>query len=81
MVYRPIREKSPDTLCRAAKCLYENSGYEEISLISLSISDYSRLPELTDKLLEWTDDAHVSLSLPSLRLDSFSEELMKKIKQ
>ncbi|MBE6636096.1 MAG: TIGR03960 family B12-binding radical SAM protein [Ruminococcaceae bacterium] len=79
MVYRPIREKSPDVLCRAAKCLYENSGYEEISLISLSISDYSRLRELTDGLLEWTDDAHVSLSLPSLRLDSFSEELMKKI--
>ena len=79
MVYRPIREKSPDVLCRAAKCLYENSGYEEISLISLSISDYSRLRELTDGLLEWTDDAHVSLSLPSLRLDSFSEELMQKI--
>ncbi len=79
MVYRPIREKSPETLCRAAKCLYENSGYEEISLISLSISDYSRLPELTDKLLEWTDKAHVSLSLPSLRIDSFSEELMKKV--
>ncbi len=79
MVYRPIREKSPDTLCKAAKCLYENSGYDEISLISLSISDYSRLPELTDKLLEWTDDAHVSLSLPSLRIDSFSEELMKKV--
>ena len=79
MVYRPIREKSPETLCKAAKCLYENSGYEEISLISLSISDYSRLPELTDGLLSWTDDARVSLSLPSLRLDSFSEELMKKI--
>ena len=79
MVYRPIREKSPGTLCKAAKCLYENSGYEEISLISLSISDYSRLPELTDGLLSWTDDARVSLSLPSLRLDSFSEELMQKI--
>ena len=79
MVYRPIREKSPETLCKAAKCLYENTGYEEISLISLSISDYSRLRELTDGLLEWTDDAHVSLSLPSLRLDSFSEELMQKI--
>lgn len=79
MVYRPIREKSPETLCKAAKCLYENTGYEEISLISLSISDYSRLPELTDGLLSWTDDAHVSLSLPSLRLDSFSEELMEKI--
>ena len=79
MVYRPIREKSPETLCRQAKCLYENSGYEEISLISLSISDYSRLPELTDRLLSWTDDKKVSLSLPSLRLDSFSEELMEKI--
>ena len=79
MVYRPIREKSPETLCKSAKCLYESTGYEEISLISLSISDYSRLPELTDGLLSWTDDARVSLSLPSLRLDSFSEELMEKI--
>ena len=79
MIYRPIREKSPQTLCKAAKCLFENTGYDEISLISLSTSDYSRLRELTDLLLEWTDDAHVSLSLPSLRLDSFSEELMQKI--
>ena len=79
MVYRPIREKSVETLCKQAKCLYDNTGYDEISLISLSISDYSKLPELTDSLLEWTDEAHVSLSLPSLRIDSFSEELMKKV--
>jgi len=79
MVYRPIREKSPETLCKSAKCLYENTGYDEISLISLSISDYSKLRELTDGLLSWTDDAHVSLSLPSLRIDSFSEELMQKV--
>ena len=79
MVYRPIREKSPETLCKSAKCLYENTGYDEISLISLSISDYSQLRELTDGLLSWTDNAHVSLSLPSLRIDSFSEELMKKV--
>ena len=79
MVYRPIREKSVETLCKQAKCLYDNTGYDEISLISLSISDYSNLPELTDSLLEWTDDSHVSLSLPSLRIDSFSEELMKKV--
>ena len=79
MVYRPIREKSPETLCRLAKCLYENTGYDEISLISLSISDYSELRRLTDKLLEWTDDEHVSLSLPSLRVDSFSDELMKRV--
>ena len=79
MVYRPIREKSPETLSKLAKCLYENTGYDEISLISLSISDYSQLPELTDKLLSWTDDEHVSLSLPSLRVDSFSDELMKRV--
>ena len=79
MVYRPVREKSVETLCKQAKCLYDNSGYDEISLISLSISDYSKLPELTDSLLEWTDASHVSLSLPSLRIDSFSEELMKKV--
>ena len=79
MVYRPIREKSPETLCRQAKCLYENSGYDEISLCSLSISDYSRIDELTDGLLEWTEKENVNLSLPSLRVDSFTEELMNKI--
>ncbi len=79
MVYRPIREKSPEVLCKSAKCLFDSTGYDEISLISLSISDYSRLPELTDGLLSWTDGEHVSLSLPSLRLDSFSEELMQKV--
>ena len=79
MVYRPIREKSHETLCKTAKCLYENTGYDEISLISLSISDYSEIRELTDSLLSWTDNAHVSLSLPSLRIDSFSEELMQKV--
>ena len=79
MVYRPIREKSPEVLCKQAKCLFDNSGYDEISLISLSISDYSELPKLTDSLLSWTDAARVSLSLPSLRIDSFSEELMKKV--
>ncbi|MBQ8689072.1 MAG: TIGR03960 family B12-binding radical SAM protein [Clostridia bacterium] len=79
MVYRPIREKSPEVLNATAKCLYDNTGYDEISLISLSISDYSRIGELTDSLLSWTDDEHISLSLPSLRIDSFSEELMKKV--
>ncbi len=79
MVYRPIREKSPETLCKQARCLFDNSGYDEISLISLSISDYSELPKLTDDLLSWTDEKRVSLSLPSLRIDSFSEELMQKV--
>ena len=79
MVYRPIREKSPETLNQQAKCLFEHTGYDEISLMSLSISDYSRLDELTDQLLTWTDDEHVSISLPSLRVDSFTNELMEKI--
>ncbi len=79
MIYRPIREKSPDVLNSQAKCLFDNTGYDEISLSSLSISDYSCLDELTDSLLEWTNPNMVSLSLPSLRADSFTEELMEKI--
>ena len=79
MIYRPVREKSPETLLRQAKELYKNTGYEEISLTSLSISDYTRLRELTDGLIEWTDKKRVSLSLPSLRIDSFSRELMDKV--
>ena len=79
MVYRPVREKTPEVLNEQAKCLFEATGYDEISLSSLSISDYSRLSELTDELLQWTDDNMISLSLPSLRVDSFTKELMDKI--
>lgn len=79
MIYRPVREKTPDVLNRQAKCLYESTGYEEISLISLSISDYTQLEKLTTKLLDWTDDNMVSLSLPSLRVDSFTKELMERV--
>ncbi len=79
MIYRPIREKSPDKINEQVKCLYENTGYGEVSLLSLSISDYKNLSELTEKLLEWTDGERVSLSLPSLRADTFSKELMDRI--
>jgi radical SAM family uncharacterized protein len=79
MIYRPIREKSPEVLNKQAKCLFENTGYDEISLVSLSISDYSKIDQLTDDLLKWTDENMVSLSLPSLRADSFTKELMDKI--
>ena len=79
MIYRPIREKSPDKVNEQVKCLFENTGYDEVSLLSLSISDYKYLSELTEKLLEWTDDHKVSLSLPSLRADTFSKELMDRI--
>ena len=79
MVYRPIREKSPEVLEEQARCLYENTGYDEISLTSLSISDYTRLSELTEGLLTWTNEKMVSLSLPSLRADTFTKELMDRI--
>ena len=79
IIYRPVREKTPDVLDKQAKCLFESTGYDEISLTSLSISDYTQLPELTDKLLSWTDDKMINLSLPSLRVDSFTKELMEKI--
>ncbi|MBQ3483585.1 MAG: TIGR03960 family B12-binding radical SAM protein [Clostridia bacterium] len=79
MIYRPVREKSPEVLNKQARCLYDATGYEEISLTSLSISDYTQLEPLTRALLEWTDRNMVSLSLPSLRVDSFSKELMDRI--
>ncbi len=79
MIYRPVREKSSETLARQAKILFENTGYDEISLTSLSISDYTQLFELTDKLLSWTEKEKVSISLPSQRVDAFTKELMERI--
>ena len=79
MIYRPVREKTPDVLNEQAKKLFEATGYEEMSLSSLSISDYSALEPLCDKLLSWTDDNMVSLSLPSLRVDNFNKDLMRRI--
>ena len=78
-IYRPVREKSPDVLNRQAQALFRSTGYEEISLTSLSISDYTALEPLCDELLSWTDDNMVSLSLPSLRVDNFNRDLMNRI--
>lgn len=78
-IYRPVREKSPGVVNRQAKALCDNCGYEELSLSSLSTSDYRRLPELLEEMLEWTEKDKVNISLPSLRIDNFSEELMKRI--
>lgn len=79
MIYRPVREKTPEVLNRQAKALFDSTGYEEMSLSSLSISDYTALEPLCDRLLSWTDENMVSLSLPSLRVDSFRKELMDRI--
>ncbi len=81
MIYRPVREKCPQTLLDSAKKLIDSTGYEEISLSSLSTSDYSCLKEFTDGLLDMTEKENISLSLPSLRLDSFSMELMEKVQK
>lgn len=80
-VYRPVRERSAETLTTLANCLLESSGYDEISLSSLSTSDYTGLKELTDNLLDITEKKKIGLSLPSLRIDNFSLELMNKVQR
>lgn len=77
-IYRPFRYKDTATLDCQAKELCENTGYEELSLISLSTSDHPEIEGLLDKLLSWTEDEKVNLSLPSLRIDNFSDELVEK---
>ena len=78
-IYRPVREKSPETIDRQSHALCGNTGYEEFSLSSLSTSDYSRLEELLPRLLEWAEKEHTNISLPSLRVDGFSEELANRL--
>ncbi len=79
--YRPIREKSVDTLCRQAIETLEDSGNSEITLASLSTSDYRHLEPLADRLLDYCEARKINLSLPSLRADNFSRELMLRIQK
>ena len=76
---RPVRKKSPEVLYDQAVKLLESSGFNEITLSSLSTSDYRGLKELTDKMLPYCEANHISLSVPSLRADNFSRELMEKL--
>lgn len=78
-LYRPLREKSVETVNRQCRSLCETTGYDEISLSSLSTSDYSKLNPLLDELLTWTKEEKTGISLPSLRVDNFSTEVMDKI--
>ena len=78
-IYRPVREKSPDVINRQSHDLCASSGYEEFSLSSLSTSDYTKLEELLPSLLEWAEKEHTNISLPSLRVDGFSEELANRL--
>ncbi len=78
-IYRPVREKSVDTIDRQSRALCESTGYEEFSLSSLSTSDYTKLDELLTRLLAWAEDKKTNISLPSLRVDGFSEELANRL--
>ncbi|MEG2928429.1 MAG: TIGR03960 family B12-binding radical SAM protein [Oscillospiraceae bacterium] len=78
-IYRPFRERDTDLINAGAKELCRCTGYEEVSLTSLSTSDHSQLEPLLDKLMEWTQDEKVNISLPSLRVDNFSESLIEKV--
>jgi len=80
-VYRPVRAKKADTLVRQGIESLRYSGYEEISLTSLSTSDFRELGALCDGLLDWCEPRSVSLSLPSLRADNFSLELMQRVQK
>ncbi len=79
MIYRPVREKDVETLKKQAVEIVKNTGHNEISLISLSSSDYSKLYELASHLIEDKELERVNLSLPSLRIDDFSIDLMSKV--
>lgn len=76
---RPVRKKSPEVLYRQAVQLLEDSGNNEITVSSLSTSDYRGLKELTDQLIPYCREHRVNLSVPSLRADNFSRELMEKL--
>lgn len=81
MIYRPVREKNIDKLMDFAEKLISSTGYEELSLSSLSTGDYSNLEELVMKLVNKYKDKNISLSLPSLRLDSISNEVLEEIQK
>ena len=78
-IYRPFRWKEKDTINRQAKGLCDNTGYDEISLLSLSSSDHPEIHDLLNDMLEWTDKEKTSISLPSLRIDKFDNDLLERI--
>ena len=81
MAYRPVRERRPETLEFLARTLFDSTGYNEMSLTSLSSADYSCLSPLVDGLLAGTQGERVSFSLPSLRIDSFSVDIAERLQQ
>ncbi len=80
-IYRPFREKTTGKITVQAKQLCDNTGYEELSLASLSTSDHSQMDDMLTSLIEYTEDEHINLALPSLRMDNFSDSLLEKVKK
>lgn len=80
-IYRPFREKTTGTICKETKSLCESTGYEEVSLSSLSTSDFSDIENMLVKLSDYTEEEKINLSLPSMRIDRFSKELMEQIQK
>ena len=78
-LYRPVRERSLDYLINKAKNCLDSTGFEEITLSSLSSSDYSQLGQLLDQLIEYCKENKINISLPSLRIDEFSLDVMSKV--
>lgn len=79
-LYRPVREKSVETINSQCKALCDNTGYDEVSLSSLSSSDYTKIIDLLTELNVWANEDKVSISLPSLRVDGFSDDILDRIK-
>lgn len=81
MIYRPLRERSAATIEEITQRIVQNTGFEELSLMSLSTLDYSKIKELVFSLIEKNQDQMIGLSLPSLRLDSFSIDILQEIQK
>lgn len=80
-IYRPIRAKKYETLVQQGIETLKNTGYEDVTLLSLSSSDYRQLPQLLDGLLEYCEPRSIGISLPSLRADNFSMEIMQRLQK
>ncbi len=80
-ITRPIREKSPEVINEQCRSISDATGYDEISLCSLSTSDYTKIEKLIPMLFDWALKENINVSLPSLRVDNFSDELMEELKK
>ncbi len=78
-IYRPVREKSAEVANAQARAICDSCGYEEVSLSSLSTSDYREIKQLLEEMLSWSEPNKISIALPSLRIDNFPKELLEKV--